>query len=86
MPTFSLPQPVPPPKKSETSTNPADTPSGARPTSYDDAFRGREAHSKFADPCAQAREVREASLEAIGRVEGTRIDEELLLVRIDRKV
>ncbi|GAA5966669.1 hypothetical protein JCM3765_007268 [Sporobolomyces pararoseus] len=56
MPTFSLPQPVPPPKKSETSSDPADTPTGARPTSYDDAFRGREAHSKFADPCAQARE------------------------------
>jgi hypothetical protein len=66
MPTFSLPQPVPAPKRSEQSADPADTPSNARPTSYDDAFRGRGAHTKFADPCAQAREVRQAFVKSGG--------------------
>ncbi|GAA5870713.1 hypothetical protein JCM1840_006782 [Sporobolomyces johnsonii] len=31
-------------------------PTGQKPASYTDAFRGREAHTKFADPCAVARE------------------------------
>lgn len=39
------------------SPTPTDSPSGQKPTSYTDAFRGREAHTKFADPCDQARIV-----------------------------
>lgn len=53
MPTFSMP---PPPPKPVDPTLPL--PTGQKPTSYTDAFRGREAHTKFADPCALAREVR----------------------------
>lgn len=53
MPTFSMPPPPPPP------VDPSlPAPTGQKPTSYDDAFRSREAHTKFADPCALAREVR----------------------------
>ncbi|GAA5956256.1 hypothetical protein JCM8115_001669 [Rhodotorula mucilaginosa] len=51
MPTFSMPPPPPPPVDP---SQPA--PTGQKPTSYDDAFRSREAHTKFADPCALARE------------------------------
>ncbi|POY70119.1 hypothetical protein BMF94_6893 [Rhodotorula taiwanensis] len=51
MPTFSMP---PPPPKPVDPTLPL--PTGQKPTSYTDAFRGREAHTKFADPCALARE------------------------------
>ncbi|GAA5825523.1 hypothetical protein JCM11251_000272 [Rhodosporidiobolus azoricus] len=31
-------------------------PTGSKPGSYDDALRNRGTHSKFADPCAIARE------------------------------
>ena len=58
-------QPAPPPSApprlspmaSPPSRAPADTPSALGPSSYTDAFRGREAHTKFADPCEHARAV-----------------------------
>ena len=62
MPTFSMPPPPPPPVDP---SQPA--PTGQKPTSYDDAFRSREAHTKFADPCALAREVRTTRVPADSR-------------------
>lgn len=44
-------------------------PSGQTPGSYTEAFRGREAHTKFADPCEIARQVRLAFLERFEDVE-----------------
>ncbi|CEQ40237.1 SPOSA6832_01836 [Sporobolomyces salmonicolor] len=38
------------------SPTPAPVPTGQKPSSYTDTFRGRDAHSKFADPCEVARE------------------------------
>jgi hypothetical protein len=32
-------------------------PTGQKPTSYNDSFRGRSAHTEFADPCELARQV-----------------------------
>lgn len=39
------------------SSEPPAVPTGQKPDSYTDAFRGREAHTKFADPCEKARQV-----------------------------
>ncbi|GAA6007779.1 hypothetical protein JCM10207_004871 [Rhodosporidiobolus poonsookiae] len=43
--------PAPPPP-----STPAAEPTGQKPTDYNDSFRGRKAHTDFADPCALARE------------------------------
>jgi hypothetical protein len=71
MPTFSMPPPPPPPVDP---SQPA--PTGQKPTSYDDAFRSREAHTKFADPCALAREVRICTRNASLATRGGGVEEE----------
>lgn len=55
-------QALPPISYISTASMPAEAPpkpTGQTPTSYNDSFRGRSAHTEFADPCELARQVRE---------------------------